>query len=440
MNMIFIFIFIFLLLYLYQVSSDYTVLLDAGSTGTRCYVYTYDKHEPFESITEIARQRSINAISSFVNNTIGLTDQIISLINFAKSNVPIPNWSITSISLKATAGLRSLSNEEQNWIISQTSSILSNSGFMFYANDTKVISGEEEALYDFLAITIALHKNKLNNYNNMCKNCSIGAADLGGSSQQIAFAFNKNIANNNNIIDEYIIDSYDTTNNNICTPDWLLGSNEILAKSLKNRGLIAAMDEVITKFYSNSCNDNINNSYCNNEDMMLHPCLSPGDTNYYEENNVEPLKGLGDFDRCLELLKNILLEDTYFNPKCLHKHANHPYMIIGMDNYPKILEILKLSDKGVLSPQEIAIAGKEACKRSWIDLLNDFPPGTPYYRTQRACFGAAYVYLMLTDVYGLNPNDKAFLAIENLGTMELSWTLGAAVIGTSESLIPTKLI
>jgi len=428
---------IFLLIY--EVSSDYTVLLDAGSTGTRCYVYTFDKQQPFQSITEIARQRSMNAMSLFVNDTKGLTDEIISLINFAKSNVPITNWPITNISLKATAGLRSLSNEDQNWIISQTSSILSNSGFMFYSNDTKVISGEEEALYDFLAITIALHKNMLNDYSSICKNCSISAADLGGSSQQIAFAYNKNNNSNNNsnnsnnkIIDEYIIDEY-----TICTPDWLIDEQEILAKSLKNRGLIAAMDEVITKFYSNSCNNNVNNSHCSNEEMIYHPCLSPGDTNYYE--GTEPLKGLGDFDRCLELLKKVLLEDTFFNPKCLHRHATYPYMIIGMDNYPKILEILKLSDKGVLAPQDIAIAGKEICQRSWIDLLSDFPPGLPSYRTQRACFGAAYVYLMITDVYGLNHRDKAFLAIENLGTMELSWTLGAAVIGITETLVPSKL-
>jgi hypothetical protein len=50
--------------------------------------------------------------------------------------------------------------------------------------------------------------------------------------------------------------------------------------------------------------------------------------------------------------------------------------------------------------------------------LSDFPGYKPY-RAQRACFGATYVYLMLTDVYGLNPNDKAFIAIENLGNMEL---------------------
>ena len=46
---------------------------------------------------------------------------------------------------------------------------------------------------------------------------------------------------------------------------------------------------------------------------------------------------------------------------------------------------------------------------------------------------------MLTDVYGLDPNDKAFMAIENLGSMELSWTLGAAIIGTLGSGVPTYL-
>ena len=323
--------------------------------------------------------------------------------------------------------MRSLSDEHQNWLISQTSSILAASDFLFYSSDTKVISGEEEALYDFLAIKILLEKNEFTIPSSVT---SIGAADLGGSSQQIAFAYNKNnnMNNNNSIIDDHI----DT--NNICSPDWLLGSNEIVAKSLKKRGLIAAMDEVISKFYDNSCSNS--SSSTDDNEIKFHPCLPPGSTDYYEDGNTEPLLGLGDFDLCLELVRNTLLEDTYFDPKCLYNHANYPYMIIGMDNYPKVLEVLKLNN-GVLAPHEIAVEGRIACKRTWTDLLSDFPGFKPY-RAQRACFGAAYVYLMLTDVYGLSPNDKAFMAIENLGSMELSWTLGAAIIGTS-GLVPTFL-
>jgi hypothetical protein len=423
---------IILLMMIRQVCSDFTVLLDAGSTGTRVYVYSYDKEQPFQSINEIARKRSMFPLSSFVNNATGLSEQITSLIQFAKTKVPFEEWSNTNISLKATAGLRSLSDESQIWLISQTASILANSDFLFYPSDTKVISGEEEALYDFLAIKILLQKNNNDNIK-ICDNCTIGAADLGGSSQQIAFAFHHK--RENSIIDDHI----DTIP--VCSPDWLLGSNEILAKSLKRRGLIAAMDDVVSKFYDNLCNNsnNTDSKSCNNnDDVMYHPCLSPGSTDYYEDSNIEPLNGLGDFDQCLEFVRNTLLEDTYFTPKCLHNHANHPYMIIGMDNYPKVLEILKLSDNGVLSPLEIATAGRNACKRTWTDLLSDFPGYKPY-RAQRACFGATYVYLMLTDVYGLNPNDKAFIAIENLGNMELSWTLGAAIVGTSANLVPTYL-
>lgn len=168
--------------------------------------------------------------------------------------------------------------------------------------------------------------------------------------------------------------------------------------------------------------------------MMHHPCLLPGMTDYFE-NDKEPLYGSGDFDKCVAIIQNTLLVD--FNPKCLHNHANSPYMIIGMDNFPKVLEVLKLTGNGILSPQEIAVEGRIACSRSFTELSNDFP-SFKVYRLQRACFGAAYVYSMLTDVYGLNPKDKAFMAIENLGNIELSWSLGAAIVGTPD-LIPTQL-
>lgn len=217
----------------------YKVLLDAGSTGTRVYIYSYDEDHPYQTIDEIAREKSTQPLSSFISNKVGLNEQISSLVDFAKISVPQQEWSRTNISLKATAGLRSLSIIDQEWLISQVISILENSNFLFYKSDTKVISGEEEAIYDYLAIKILLEKNKI-----VTPFVSIGAADLGGSSQQIAFAYNNN----------------SMRNEQICLPDWLLGSDEIVAKSLKKRGLIAAM--VITYIIIiNNTNNIIKHNY-----------------------------------------------------------------------------------------------------------------------------------------------------------------------------------
>ena len=44
--------------------------------------------------------------------------------------------------------------------------------------------------------------------------------------------------------------------------------------------------------------------------------------------------------------------------------------------------------------------GQAICQISWQDLLARFPDSN--YRAQRACFGAAYIYFFMTDVYGIS--------------------------------------
>lgn len=134
-------------------NEKYIIILDAGSTGSRIYIFKYDISYPLESIVEIAHKRVNPALSSFVNDSIGLSIQLNSLIAFAKTITPEYSWKTTNISLKATAGLRSLKIEDQNFLIHATNNVLNVSGFLSDTDNTKVITGEEEALFDILSVT-----------------------------------------------------------------------------------------------------------------------------------------------------------------------------------------------------------------------------------------------------------------------------------------------
>jgi hypothetical protein len=46
--------------------------------------------------------------------------------------------------------------------------------------------------------------------------------------------------------------------------------------------------------------------------------------------------------------------------------------------------------------------GQEICQLTWQELMARFPDSYPSYRAQRACFGAAYMYFLMTDVYGIS--------------------------------------
>ena len=141
--------------------ANYVIVLDAGSTGTRIYIYRYNDSSPFESLQAVTQKRVSpgtlrclsliflldacsasleiltnplyllnTALSSFYNNTEGLSTQVSTLLDFAMASIPRQDYERTPISLKATAGLRKLPEKEQDWLISIVRLKLDESSFV----------------------------------------------------------------------------------------------------------------------------------------------------------------------------------------------------------------------------------------------------------------------------------------------------------------------
>lgn len=78
-----------------------------------------------------------------------------------------------------------------------------------------------------------------------------------------------------------------------------------------------------------------------------------------------------------------------------------------------------------ISPEELVEKGTIVCQRNWKDLHSDFSHYMPY-RSQRACFGAVFIYFLLVDIYGIGPTDNQ--SFKTLGyESDISWTIGAAM-------------
>lgn len=173
-----------LLLALLHVRCDnhqYQAIIDSGSTGSRVYIYRYNVDAPLQTIEELHSKRVDPALATFYKNRAGLHAYLNELVSFVEEKVDRSFHSKTSMSLKATAGLRTISAHERDWIITEVHHVLRNSSFVFNPVETRVLTGGEEALFGLLAINIAFSNltNKLE--------LSMGAGDLGGSSQQVAF-------------------------------------------------------------------------------------------------------------------------------------------------------------------------------------------------------------------------------------------------------------
>lgn len=110
-----------------------------------------------------------------------------------------------------------------------------------------------------------------------------------------------------------------------------------------------------------------------------------------------------------------------------------------MDSFPKMMNMLGLLDNpSGISPQHILENGIRVCQISWEDLLNLVEPTLPAYHSQRACFASAYIYFLLTDVYGLR-NDEIgkFIPMFEYNDHDLTWVLGAVA---ASILPPTKIV
>jgi hypothetical protein len=98
-----------------------------------------------------------------------------------------------------------------------------------------------------------------------------------------------------------------------------------------------------------------------------------------------------------------------------------------MDSFPKMINMLGLlDDPSGISPHHILENGLRICQISWEALLQEVEPSLPAYHAQRACFASAYIYFLLTDIYGLADHDiGGFIPLFEYNDHDLTWVLGA---------------
>ncbi|KAI0210781.1 Ectonucleoside triphosphate diphosphohydrolase 1 [Lamellibrachia satsuma] len=143
---------------------EYAVVIDAGSTGSRVRVYNW--HEQPMYWTKLPRfnmttnYKANPGISSFAKNFDGLSRHIGDLVAHAKRNVPETQTAETPIYLMATAGMRLLLEAEADAVMAKIHLLLSDKSlnpFKFRRIQSRVLSGEEEGVFGWLAV------NYLNN-------------------------------------------------------------------------------------------------------------------------------------------------------------------------------------------------------------------------------------------------------------------------------------
>ncbi|KAL5086336.1 hypothetical protein Trisim1_009210 [Trichoderma cf. simile WF8] len=186
---------------------QYGVILDAGSSGTRVYIYKWkDPNKALKQASasdahvlpklKLHKSKKIHpGVSTFAEDVSSVgPDHLKALIDTALDEIPASQIAETPIFLLATAGVRFLPKHQQTALLQGICTYLqANTQFLLpdCASHIQVISGETEGLYGWIAANYLLGGfDKPDEHAHGKGHNTYGFLDMGGASAQIAFAPN----------------------------------------------------------------------------------------------------------------------------------------------------------------------------------------------------------------------------------------------------------
>ena len=170
---------------------QYTLMIDAGSTGSRIHVYRFNNCGATPELEdEIFEQTPVieggSGLSAYPSNAEAAAKSLDVLMAVAMKNVPDQIKSCTPIAIKATAGLRKLGEEASNRILRAVRERLENEYPFPVLSDEKggveVMDGKDEGVYAWITANYLLGK-----IGGPDKTPTAAVFDLGGGSTQIVF-------------------------------------------------------------------------------------------------------------------------------------------------------------------------------------------------------------------------------------------------------------
>ncbi|KAF2588289.1 hypothetical protein F2Q70_00041709 [Brassica cretica] len=400
-------------------SYRYSVVIDAGSSGSRVHVFRYwfQSGKPVYDFSgdNYANLKLNPGLSSYADHPEEASVSVTKLVEFAKGRVPKASLKRSDIRLMATAGMRLLEVDVQEQILDVVRRVLRSSGFKFRDEWASVISGSDEGIYAWVTANYALGSLGGDPLK------TTGIVELGGASAQVTFVSSENVP------PEFLRTlSYGNVSYKIYSHSFLhLGQNEAHEKlwaSLHNSAANSPEDVVVTD-----------------------PCTPKGDnldknshTDSFEEGRLTgSLQAAGNFTKCRSATYAMLQEG---NEKCPYKHCSigstfTPDLqghFLATSNFYYTSKFFELDEKDWLA--EMIPAGKRYCKEKWSELKAEHPTTKEEYLLGY-CFSSAYIISMLHDSLGFALDDGRIEFASKAGEKDipLEWALGAFILKTSSA-------
>ncbi|KAG2499851.1 hypothetical protein HYH03_002142 [Edaphochlamys debaryana] len=437
----------------------YSVYIDAGSSGTRVRVFRYRPASWPSYVRMVLPEPSMAVepgLSAYATVPERAAESIMPLLAFAYEHVPEQQWELTPVRLLATAGLRLLTDEQQDAILDACRAALEASEFVFEPRWATVIGGEMEGLFGWAAvnyITGALQEAAGHAHHSRrevldTSQLFTGLLEMGGASMQITF----------------LPPGGEKPPEKLGTYLHLPGvPARLFAHSYLGLGMDAVMAraaEWVLKRQPRSPH-------------ISDPCLPTG---YVSEDGRH---GNASFLACLAVVNAILPEHN-----CTAGHSRHPPpatlpggaraatvesynhdpgealapgeagagggctlqdsrvpplagRFVAVENFAWTARALGLDAGATL--RDLRERGASYCARHWSSLHAEFSGHIPDQYLVRYCFGAAYILALLHSGFGMGLDDTRLQWTNTVRDaasgreVGLNWVMGAAVVDAMNS-------
>lgn len=455
---------------------NYGVVLDAGSSGTRVYIYRWLKnalaradptllHKLPEIQTKDKWTKKVHPGVSTFGETPELvgSDHLKGLIDHALDHVPKDAVQATPIFLLATAGMRLLPDQQRNNVLNSICNYLQTETEFFLPDcglHIQVIPGETEGLYGWIAANYLLGGfDQASEHDHGKNHHTYGFLDMGGASAQIAFAPNNTEAEKH---------ANDLTLMRLRTVDGQPQEYRVFVTTWLGFGVNEARKRYVTKLLEEL---SIENSL-----EIPDPCLPNGVKLTFEGKiasstalQSQHLLGTGKFDECLRRTLPLLeKEKECVDQPCLINGQHVPAIDFDVNHFVGISEYWHTTHEVF----EAAYKDKafdfntyqkrveEFCSQDW-DIIEAGIDDRIYGKkvteqtAYEVCFKASWLISMLHDGIGIpriglehTPTtsngtkeiieagkEKGFLdpfqAVDKIKSTEISWTMGKIVLYAS---------
>lgn len=450
---------------------NYAVIIDAGSSGSRAFVYTWPDAASYldglssESIlrnsllpvetTKLWVNKVQPGISSFRGNSASIwQDHLSPLLGKLKDIVPKEQQKETPVYFLATAGLRMLEESDRTEILGEVCRLLQKKT-RFYVPECEshvtMIDGQTEGLYGWLGLNYLIHWSLSKSWQNF--NETYGFLDMGGASAQLAFASSPDSQHKNDLHTIRIrAASGAPVEWNVFVTTWLgYGANQ--ARSRFRDLLVAEMRKEEMAEYERE----------KAPIPVLDPCMPVGASEIGNTANGKHCVfiGSGQWQQCeSQIFKLLATEVPCEDDPCLFDGVHVPDFDISKGKFVGVSEYwYTLHDmfqhRGKFDYRTLEQKVQELCESDW-SLISERLSNGQYIKAdgssfteeevQKACFKSAWVLTVLNKGFNFpltsdNPaldhgfQDTFQSALEIEGT-EISWTLGRAVLYASSQISP----